>query len=538
MDNVKLNAYFGFAGEGRSDKITPDWQQVCVFVHGKAAKDNKKEHTLEQAWINYVRANGFASEVVSRDLKNLPPELLSYSAFTAAYRRWFERCEVFDVTVSDFCSKINQVCPASQIMIDAGGDPVCWKDLNGAVHKSVLFVGVLCYSGLTFAYLGPDHSQITWLNFVIAMLARLGCTAATIKSDNETALVTRKKSEISQNGKRLYTIEPHPKVLALADQPDIEWVLCEPGQPRQKALCERMVGVYQRIKGQVPGRSMDDLPVAMNEEELNKLLLKDVDAFNAKKLSGREFSRQAYYELHEKPCMYALPKQMPSADQKFETRLVGTGGYVRYQGHNYFAAKSEIGKRVRVIETQGGILQIWSVKQSPGKKLQEYKIEYKATPRSCYIKHKKDYTPAERYVSRDINELCKAASDYPMIEDLLQKVFRGLFEHSRVPDADKTRTCNNILKMCRDFYQEQVSDLKEGLEAVEFSGNYDNVSVTACLTEHIRGGIKRENARCKIRASSVMICGAPQEQSGDDANNRPDQANDYANKLKNAKRIA
>lgn len=534
MDNVKLNAYFGFAGKGRSDKISPDWQQVCVFVHGKAAKDNKKEHTLEQAWINYVRDNGFKEEVISRDLKNLPEELLSYSAFTAGFRRWFERCEVFDVTVSDFCSKINQVCPASQIMIDASGDLVCWKDLNGTVHKSVLFVGVLCYSGLTFAYMGPDHSQNTWLNFIIAMLRWLNCTAACIKSDNETALVIRKKGEVAQNGKRLYAFEPHPKVLALADQLGIEWVLCEPGQPRQKALCERIVGVYQRIKGHALGRSMDDLPVVMNEEELNKLLLKDVDDFNSKRLSCREFSRQAFYDLHEKPHMQALPEQMPSAEQKFETRLVSTKGYVRFQGHNYFVAKNAIGKRVRVIETQGGRLQIWSVKPAPGKKLKEYEIEYKATPRSCFIKHKEDYSPAERYVSRDVNELCKAASDYPLIESLLQKIFRQFFERSGIPDADKTRTCNNVLKLCREHYPDNAADLKEALEAIEFSGKYDNVSILSCLRGCLNHAGKRDKARCKIRASATMICG----QSGDDADNQPDHANDYVNKLKNAKRIA
>lgn len=538
MDSVKLNIYFGFAGEGRSGKASPDWRQVCLFVYGKAAKDNKKEHTLEQAWINYVRANGFTEEVVSRDLKNLPNELLSYSAFTAGFRHWFERCEVFDVTVSDFCSKINQVCPASQIMIDASGDPVCWKDLNGTVHKSVLFVGVLCYSGLTFAYLGPDHSQITWLNFIIAMLRWLNCTAASIKSDNETALVIRRKSEVAPNGKKLYAFEPHPKILALTDQLDIEWVLCEPGEPRQKALCERMVGVFQRIKGHVLGRNPDDLPVAMNEEELNKLLLKDVADFNSKRLSGREFSRQAYYDLHEKPYMYALPEHMPSAEQKFETRLVSTKGYVRFQGHNYFVAKSAIGKRVRIIETQGGKLQIWSVKPAPGKKLKEYEIEYKATPRSCFIKHKEDYSPAERYVSRDVNELCQAASDYPLIEGLLQRVFRGFFEQSRIPDADKTRTCNNVLKLCKEHYPDHASDLKEALGAIEFSGKYDNVSILSCLREHLSRAANKSNARCKIRASAEMICGDSREQSSDDADNQPDHANDYVNKLKNAKRIA
>lgn len=484
--------------EVRQNWIEPDWNEVFIYRFG-TRNYRKPIHTMEETWRDSYVLKKFTVDIRSINRGTvkaaLPDGCMPFVTFSRQFNdRHKERCPMLDDSEGTaLASSISASSPGSAVMIDASGDPVYWRRSNGTVEKGVLYVAVLQYSGLTFAWIGPDHKLMTWMRFVIAMLKFYGGAPACIISDNEASICQRSVIGVTADGKELRSITINPSFTRITDPAGIEWKQCEPYKSRHKALGERTVKLYQDfgIPGQVLCRSREDLPIADTLEQLNEYLLIDVNTINDQLLKDRKFSRRAYFELYEREYLSPLPELDLNLPVDSVKRTVSDSGYARYKGNFYYAGTEHTGSLVQVEVFEDDTLKI---SLRPGLELlKTHKVDRGCHPRMQYIKSKSDYSDKEKYVSRSLEELTAYAhKHFPAVSAELAQVFTEFFAHSRMNDIHKTSVCNNILDLCTNCCSSHQEQLLSGLQHILREGVYDNTKMKRILQDYI-GRRRAEN---------------------------------------------
>lgn len=478
--------------ETRQHCIEPDWNDAFIYRFGTRNYRNKPIHTMEETWRDSYVLKKFTVGIrnINRGTVKsaLPDGCMPFVTFSRQFNvRNKERCPMLDDSDGTaLASSISASSPGSVVMIDASGDLVYWRRPNGTIEKGVLYAAVLQYSGLTFAWIGPDHKLITWMRFVIAMLKFYGGAPACVVCDNEASICQRSVICVNADGRKIYSITINPSLTRITDPAGIEWKQCDPYKSRHKALGERTVRLYQdfNIPGQVLGRSEDDLPIADTLEQLNEYLLIDINTINDQPLKDRKFSRRAYFELYEREHLSPLPELDLNLPVDSVKRTVSDSGYARYQGNFYYASTGHQGCRVLVEVFEDDTLKISLLPKL--ELLKTHKVDRGCHPRMQYIKSKSDYSDKEKFVARTLEELAADAhKHYPAVSAELEQVFTGFFAHSRMNDIQKTSVCNNILDLCFNCYSSHQEQLLAGLQHILREGIYDNIKMKRLLQEHI-----------------------------------------------------
>lgn len=113
--------------------------------------------------------------------------------------------------------------------------------------------------------------------------------------------------------------------------------------PKDKALVENAVKLmYRSVYKDIEGQTFNDL------QTLNAAILKSLEAFNGRKLTGR---RQSRYELF-KDIEADYLQQLPAVRYQMKARKSVTvlrNSYVTLNKHHYSMPKEYIGKRVDII---------------------------------------------------------------------------------------------------------------------------------------------------------------------------------------------
>ncbi|MBO8416448.1 MAG: transposase family protein [Proteobacteria bacterium] len=490
MPDEELSKRFN-SKQDRKPWVYMDFIEVFHFSNKNKEHKPGSNAAILDAWRKlYLQGIfGFTQDVNPAFPGQLPDGCMPFATFLRKYREWEKLHGVKPVKAASaetgpIASDITEVLPGSQMQIDASGDPVYWKTPSGRIIKSVLFVAVLAFSGLVFAWLGPDHSVRTWCRFIIAAVKHFGGRVDSIKSDNEAALTWRRKIT-AVDGTRLWSITVNPTVLYINRRLGMESFLCDSYSATEKALNERAVGSMQRFKGVVLGHSMDDLPVAVSYDAVNEMLQLDVAEFNSRPVKDRKSSRQAFFEAFERQHLKPVTVgEIRIPDKVDDKHSVSASGYIRVKGNNYYVGEKYAACSVLVLFFPDNKIEI--LQPSDYTKLKEYDLDTRPYPRVRNIKHPEDYTSSERFVSRSLDDLLEdCRRRMPDIADEVEQVLRKFFNHSRLPDAGKKQTGNRLLKLCGKFYNSAPTQLKQGLDCILHAGRFDNVTIISVLEDFI-----------------------------------------------------
>lgn len=501
LSDDELTGCFGLNGS-RTDWIEPSWAEVDAFIRGKRRYKKTMVPTLEDAWRKYVEKYGGEEAEPRREGGGfLPPRIMSYPTFTRRYRAWRElHGGIFDPTVSAAGSLIAAVSPGSQVMIDAAGDKVTFTDASGTKVRCVIFTAVLPYSGLSFACAMPDHTTLSWLGALQRFLNWLGGSPASVKSDNESSLTLRRRTVTGQ-----WITEPKPAAVWFAQQYGMEWVLTGAYRPRHKGPCERLVLAVSETQGKVMGRLGRGQEVeARDMEELNAMLEQDMEEFNLRRVTGRDHSRRAWFELYEREHLAPLPAaaQLPL---NLSTHTVGGDGYTRWHGDDYFISRTMTGQKIYAMEFSDGSVEFRSLSH---RLLQSYVIDRSPSPRIRRIKHTADLTPAERWVSMDLAGLCiEAAEVFPSLAPELSEVFRGVWA-GPLPQVDRTALCHSVLEVCVKAGELRTEELRTALRGACLAGSFTRPALLGQLASALGIDTSRRARRSPALMQALDECAA------------------------------
>ena len=449
LNDEELEVFFQIKAH-RKDFIQPDFKEIYAFLHPKRTlKDNAP--SIEQAWLQlYVKPqfnipqDKLTAHYVKLD--NLPEQCMSLNTFRRAYNSYVESLnKQFDYLSST--ATIDECSSGALLEIDGMGGFLEWKGPNGVVNKSRVFVSVLKYSGMIFAYAQPRATSLNWSRFIIASFNYFGGTPAYIKSDNDVAITIREKV-VGTNGKAQNICRPNADMRYICDYYHVDFVLSGVRAPRHKASCERSVRIVEDL---IQDTKAFKHTHYHNLDEVNLVLRKLVDDYNnqSRKSTGNNiegFSHRAFFEMYEQGALGKLPdKELEIVDSSRHT--VSQRGYICYLSNNYFIGKNYIGRRVYCIRKDDSI-EIFTFDTL--KLITTHKVDLKNRIKSINIKNRSQYTEAELALSRTLEDYGNLTFNYPGLTYELNNLFIHIFKNIVLNTADRSRSCNWILKHCKE----------------------------------------------------------------------------------------
>lgn len=289
----------------------PKWDEIHISM-------GKPGMTLSRCYRSYV--------------EGLAPDQRAMSQ-TSFYREYEKQKALLpkDVLALNFA---NSYSPGQIVMIDYCGDTV--ELTHGSKKGTVLqiFVGVLSYSSMIFAYATEGQRQPDWFKAMAAMYEYFGGVTEEVYLDNARALVSRADkvdptlSRAFVNFCRQFSVQP---------------VALPPGKPKAKASVERAVGiVQQKILGTVrsaPTASVDDV---------NKVLRHEVEILNGIPLT--DGSKQSRYDRFREEQRYlkALPYMKYDVDCEIVDRQILKSNQVRLDNVRYGVCWGHVGSMARL----------------------------------------------------------------------------------------------------------------------------------------------------------------------------------------------
>ncbi len=455
----ELELIFGLQTKEKNSYIEPDFKEVWQFMHPKVST-NYAQPKIKDAWLHcYVKHHlGKAAlerlkltGVVGKD--DLPSNLMSFITF---YRRYLKALSnILPTNVSSTASI--RYLPGAQSMIDGAGDPLHWIDKSGGEHKAYVLVGVLPYSGLTFAYAAPDATTSSWVNFIIEMFYYFGGVTTTLKSDNDVALVSVKRVLDTATKKPLSIKTPHASVSRICNQFNTSLVLTGCRAPRNKADAEAAVYRMEKELLADPALYQDYEKrrlIAADLTKLNSLIKQRCDFLNSRTLEGKQYSRRAFFEQNEREYLKALPNVKPVFNYT-EYRVVKENGYVRYKDQDFFLGLNYKGVTVLCV-LKAHVVEFDEFETL--KKIDEYDFEESISVGVIKHKHAKYMSDKEKAVNRSEEDFIRLGH-VTLISgvEVYLKMLQYIWGREGFIRADNCSHSNMVLKLFSKVQMEQAN---------------------------------------------------------------------------------
>ena len=225
--------------------------------------------------------------------------------------------------------------PGCLIEVDWTGDKAHWQDPDtGEEVYGWLFVGVLSFSGLTYAEVFPDMMEGNWIKAHTNMFQYFGGVTPTLRCDN------LKTGVISHSKDGMYVLQKDYK--GLAAYYNIVIVPGAPKTPRAKPYAENSVkNCEQRLLAALRNETCYSI------EEYNRKLAEKLEIFNNKKFQQREGSRRSVFEEYEKETLYPLPEKEYEYCEQLIAKL-RSDGFICFEKNFYSVPKKRTGDSVSV----------------------------------------------------------------------------------------------------------------------------------------------------------------------------------------------
>ena len=206
----------------------------------------------------------------------------------------------FKVHLNEYISKQSYAIlithkPGELIEVDWTGDRARWFDPDtGEEVYGWLFVGVLSFSGLTYAEVFADMKEANWIKAHNDMFQYFHGVTPTLRCDNLRTGVTNH----SKNGE--YVLQEDYR--GLGAYYGIAIVPGKPLAPKTKPLAENSVkNCEMRLLAALRNE------VCYSLEDYNRKLSEKLEQFNNKPFQKKKGSRRSLYEEYEKETLGALP---------------------------------------------------------------------------------------------------------------------------------------------------------------------------------------------------------------------------------------
>lgn len=222
-----------------------------------------------------------------------------------------------------------------QMYVDFAGDKLEVTDAEtGEVHSVEVFVAILPCSHYTYCeavwsqkkddFILACENAIRFYGGAPMAIVPDNLKSAVIKSDRNESVINEEFAAFAE----FYNCAVYPARVR---------------HPKDKALVENAVklmyrSVYEDLKGQV----FHDLA------SLNEAMLKSLEVFNRRKLTGRKESRKELFEEVEKDYLQDLPAMRYQMKSRKSVTVL-RNSYVTLNKHHYSMPKDYIGKRVDII---------------------------------------------------------------------------------------------------------------------------------------------------------------------------------------------
>ena len=292
--------------------------------------------------------------------------------------------------------------PGERIEVDYA-DGIDVIDVNGEVHKTHLFMGVLTYSRYVYGEFSYSQKSEDFLNSHVRMFEFFGGVSEMIAPDNLKSAVTKAHK---------YDPQINPAYVRLASFYDVAVVPARVKRPKDKALVERSIQIFQRwFFYRVRNRTFRSLV------ELNKCLWEHLEIFHLKIHRILKQSRRDMF-LDEKHHLRPLPLERYEVTV-FKKASLHPDCHLEFESNYYSAPWQHRGKSLDVWASENLVeiyfeskrIAVHSRKKNRGKFVtdpQHYPERYQA-----YL----EVTPS--YLREKAQELGKSV--YELIDKLLNQ---------------------------------------------------------------------------------------------------------------------
>lgn len=271
--------------------------------------------TPDWNWVHAEMRNPSVSlELLWREWRATEPDGIAYSQFTASYRAFLRQRPLV----------MRQLhLPGDKLFLDFAGQtmPIYLAD-QGEPRYAQIFVGVVGYSGYTFAYAVWSQRVDDWLHCHVQAFNFFGGVSRLLVPDNlKAAVIKHGRDEVQLN--LIYQ--------QLAHHYQTTILPARPRKPKDKAKAETGVKLIQRwLLAALRHRRFFSL------EELNLAIAELLPEFNLRPFKRQPgSSRHSLFIATEQAALQPLPSHpYEHADWRFKIQ-VRSDYLIEYAGHHY-----------------------------------------------------------------------------------------------------------------------------------------------------------------------------------------------------------
>ena len=304
-------------------------QELIVGTTSREYPPSTKRVELEALLPDYAKRlhkKGMTQKALYEEYSSKYPDGYKHSMFNALVRRYMYQIKAVGHV---------EHLAGDQMYIDYAGDKLEVVDaVTGEVRSVEVFVVILPCSQYTYCEAVWSQKKEDLILACENALRFYGGAPMAIVPDNLKSAVVRSDRNEAVINEEFASFAEH---YGCAVYP------ARVRHPKDKALVENAVKLmYRSIYADIEGQ------VFHNLESLNEAILKSLEAFNNRKLTGRRESRRMLFDELEAECLHPLPEarfQMKSR----KSVTVQRNSYVVLNKHHYSMPKEYIGKRVEII---------------------------------------------------------------------------------------------------------------------------------------------------------------------------------------------
>ena len=309
----------------REDKLQDLFLDSC----NRSRKPSSRMEELEALLPDYVKRlshKGVSVKSLHDEYLREHPDGYQYSTFKRAVRR-----QKYQVRAIGHVEHL----AGDQMYIDYAGDKLEIVDAEtGEVRPVEVFVAILPCSHYTYCEAVWSQKKEDLISACENALHFFGGVPMAIVPDNLKAAVTR-----SDRNEPLINED----FAGMAEFYGMAVFPARVRHPKDKALVENAVKLmYRSVYVDIGGMMFHDLA------SLNEAILKSLNAFNGRRMSGRKQSRREQFDEVEKDYLQPLPALRYQMKVR-KTATVMRNSYVVLNRHHYSVPTEYIGKRVDII---------------------------------------------------------------------------------------------------------------------------------------------------------------------------------------------
>jgi hypothetical protein len=251
----------------------------------------KQESRLPPGWALKVDWN-----LVEKDIKGgheFKRIWEAYALDSTSYPNFYKHTKSRFAQLLQATVTLREFSAGEHCEVDYAGDRVEWIDRKGEIHEAHLFVGILCFSQLIFAWAAPDEKKQNWLESHRRMFSFFGGVPRVIVCDQ------LKNGVIKSH---LYDPDLNPDYVALASHYGTVIVPARVRHPKDKALVEGAVKILCRYFRFAYRRH-----TFTSIEEVNRALTSVLERLNTRPHTRFKISRRERFEELEKKVLLAHP---------------------------------------------------------------------------------------------------------------------------------------------------------------------------------------------------------------------------------------